>query len=171
MEATMTEITCTPLEALNEALCHEGEAQAFYLKAAERTHDPSGEKMFRDLAAGAATQVEIIERQIESLESSGKWTLPECVLSCEFDFEEAPLPRDRTAFEQAVGDATDETDAILFAIETVNAGFELYRRHAETTDDPLAQQLYEYLAEQAMTQRDLLMLSFEGTSSRAAWSA
>lgn len=164
-------ITCEPLEVLNDALCHEEEARQFYAKAAERTQDPEGAKMFKSLADTAATHIEILEQQVDTLTNEERWDLPECVFSCEADLDEPLFPRGREAMESAIRENTDDTEAILFALETVNNTFELYKKHALTSEDAMARQLYEYLADQARTQRDLLMLNFERTSPRAGWAA
>ncbi|MBN1248203.1 MAG: hypothetical protein JXC32_11135 [Anaerolineae bacterium] len=165
------QITCEPLEALNDALCHEEEARLFYQRASERTQDPSGAKMFADLADTAAAHIEILEKQVDTLTNEERWDLPECVFSCEADVEAPLFPRGREALEQTIRENTDDTEAVLFALETVNNTFELYRKHAMTSEDPMARQLYQYLADQARTQRDLLMLTFERSSPRAGWAA
>ena len=127
--------------------------------------------MFSDLAETAAAHIEILEHQVDALTNEERWALPECVFSCEAELDAPLFPRGREALEQTIRENTDDTEAILFALETVNNTFELYRRHAVSSDDPMARQLYHYLAEQARTQRDLLMLTFERTSPRAGWSA
>lgn len=165
------QITCEPLEALNDALCHEEEARLFYQKAAERTKDPKGAQMFLDLADTAASHIEILEQQVDTLTDEDRWALPECVFSCEADLDAPLFPRGREALEETIRENTDDTEAVLFALETVNNTFELYRKHALSSEDEMARQLYQYLADQARTQRDLLMLTFERSSPRAGWAA
>lgn len=162
------QITCEPLEALNEALCHEEEARVFYLKAAQHTQDPDGAKMFAHLATTAAAHIEILEQQVNSLTDEDRWVLPECVFNCEVNLDDPFLPRGREALEKTIRKNADDQDAILFALGTVHRSFDMYRKQARAADDPIARRIYEYLTEQATTQRDLLMLAFERSAPYAA---
>jgi len=155
------ELTCDPFAALNEALCHEEEARQFYIKAAERTADRSGAQMFRDLANTASTHIAILEQQVESLSNQDRWILPECALGCEADLTDPFFPRGYEALKEAIRSNADDNDAIIFALERVQKGHAMYREAALSALDPIARRIYEYLTEEAKTQRDLLMLSFE----------
>jgi rubrerythrin len=165
----MESITCDALDALNEALCHEDEGKAFYLKAAELTVDAKGAETFRSLADDAELHSGIIERQIAALTEGNSWALPECVFDCQADLEKPLYPRGERAIEEAIPGDASEMDALLFALKTENDSFDLYTRHAQSANDPNARRLYEYLAEEARTHFDLLMLNYESLNSRGAW--
>jgi rubrerythrin len=165
----VSQLTCDPLDALNEALCHEQEGQAFYKKAAQRTVDAKGANMFHSLAEDAALHIEIVQRQIDALAQGEPWLLPECVFECQTDLETPLYPRGEQALKKAIRPDASDTDALLFALKTENDSFDLYRRHASAAQDPRARQLYEYLAEEARSHFNLLMLNYESLSSARGW--
>ncbi|MBN1642845.1 MAG: ferritin family protein [Anaerolineae bacterium] len=165
----MTQLTCDPLDALNEALCHEQEGQAFYQKAAKRTVDRKGVEMFRSLADDAALHIDIVQRQIDALTEGDAWLLPECVFDCRADLEAPLYPRGEQALKEAIRPDASDLDALLFALKTENDSFDLYRRHALASEDARARQLYEYLAEEARSHFNLLMLNYESLSSMGGW--
>lgn len=159
-----TGLSCDPLEALNEALCHEQEGYEFYFKAADRTEDPNGTMMFLSLADIASIQVELLESQINALTENNTWMLPECVLDCAFDLETAPFPRDRVSFEREIRPDASELDAIIYALQAENTNYSTYVKQAKASANREAQQFYTYLAEQTRTRMDLLMLNYEGAT-------
>jgi rubrerythrin len=165
----MEQITCDPLDALNEALCHEQEGRQFYLKAIERTVDPKGQATFRSLAEDAQLHIEIIQRQIEAFERETGWSLPECVFDCQADLDEPLYPRGKKALEAAVALDDSDLDALLFAIKTENDSFDLYTRHARSSADGQARAFYEYLAEEARAHFNLLMLNYESINDQVGW--
>jgi rubrerythrin len=165
----MEQLTCDPIDALNEALCNEEEGQAFYLKAAQRTADPKGAAMFRSLADDANMHAEIVQRQLDAFKEGAGWALPECVFDCQADLDKPLYPRGREALEDTVRADDSDLDAILFAIKTENDSFSLYSKHAESATDQQARSFYEYLAEEARTHFNLLMLNYESLTSAGGW--
>jgi rubrerythrin len=165
----MEQATCDPIDALNEALCHEEEGRAFYLEATERTVDPKGAEMFRSLADDAKMHAEIIERQLEAFREGNGWALPECVFDCQADLDKALYPRGKEALEQSIRADASDMDALLFALKTENDSFTLYSENAKAATDEQAKSFYEYLAEEARTHFNLLMLNYESLSSAGGW--
>ena len=157
-------LQCDPIEVLNDALCREQEGHNFYVKAAGRTENISGKRMFLDLAEQSLIQIKILEEQIETLTQNNSWMLPECVLACEFDLENSALPRDNKQFMKEIHPDTSERDAIIYALSAENTNYVAYVDLAKTTSHPEAQQFYKYLADQARTRTELLMLTYEATS-------
>jgi rubrerythrin len=165
----MEQPTCDPINALNEALCHEEEGRAFYLKAAERTVDPKGAETFRSLAEDAKMHAEIIQRQLDAFGEGNGWNLPECVFDCQADLDKPLYPRGEDALERTIRPDDSDLDAILFAIKTENDSFNLYREHFGSATDAQAKSFYEYLAEEARAHFNLLMLNYESLSSAGGW--
>jgi rubrerythrin len=163
------QLTCDPIDALNEALCHEEEGRAFYLKAAQRTIDPKGADMFCSLADDAKMHAEIIQRQLDAFSEGNGWALPECVFDCQADLDNPLYPRGKGALEQTIRPDDSDLDAILFAIKTENDSFSLYSEHAKSSTDAQAKSFYEYLAEESRTHFNLLMLNYESLSSAGGW--
>ena len=165
----METITCDPLDALNEALCHEEEGYAFYSKAADRTIDPKGAEMYRSLADDAQLHIGIVQRQMAVLEARSDWALPECVFDCQADLEKPLYPRGRQALAQSIRSDDSELDALLFALKTENDGFDYYTEQGKAAIDPQARSFYEYLAEEARTHFNLLMLNYESLAAKTGW--
>lgn len=165
----MEQLTCDPINALSEALCHEEEGRTFYLKAAQRTVDPKGAAMFRSLADDARMHAEIIQRQLDAFKEGNGWALPECVFDCQADLDKPLYPRGKDALQQTIRPDDSDLDALLFAIKTENDSFHLYSEHARSSTDDQAKAFYEYLTEEARTHFDLLMLNYESLSSTRGW--
>jgi rubrerythrin len=165
----MEAMTCDPFDALNEALCHEQEGHAFYLKAAGHTVDPKGAETFRSLADDALLHIGIIQRQLDVLEESDEWALPECVFDCQADLEKPLYPRGEKALKETIRPDATDLEALQFALKTENDSFDLYSEQARTANDPSAHRLYEYLAEEARNHFNMLMLNYESLSSRGSW--
>jgi rubrerythrin len=165
----MVPLSCEPVDALNEALCHEEEGHAFYLKAGERTADPKGKNMFQSLAEDAKMHIDVIQAQIDAFTEGNGWALPECVFDCQADLEKPLYPRGSQALERAIRPDDSDVDALLFALNTENESFGSYSQQARAAVDPAAKSLYEYLAEEARTHFNLLMLNYESLSAKSGW--
>jgi rubrerythrin len=155
---------CDPLVALNDALCREQEVVDFYLKASKRTKNNGGIQMFNDLAEEASLQVNLLEKQIEVLTENNTWMLPDCVLACEYNLENAPYPRTTKTLNREIGTDTNEVDAILYALKAENVNYGVYVKLAKSTSNDEARKFYTYLAEKTQTRLDLLMLSYEAVT-------
>jgi rubrerythrin len=165
----MQQLTCDPIDALNEALCHEKEGQAFYLKAAQRTTDSRGIATFRSLADDAKMHAEIIQRQLDAFNDGHGWALPECVFDCQADLDKPLYPRGKDALDRKIRPDDSDVDAILFAIGIESDSFDLYTEHAKTATDPQARSFYEYLADEARSHFDLLRLNYESLAYAGGW--
>ena len=165
----MEPVTCDALDALNQTLCRQEDAQAFYSEVAERTMNLKGAEVFRELAADAQAQAEIIRDQIRSLTESNQWDLPECVLACDFSPESPRFPHELESQRQELRPDASEMEALLFAIEKVNEHYDYYVGRARAADDAQAKQLYEYLAEQARQRFEMLRLDYDSVSGMGGW--
>ncbi len=157
----METATCDALNALREALCNEEEALTFYRNAEERTIAEKGVEMYHALAEEAQVRIEILRRQIAVLEAGGGWELPECVFACEANLEEPLYPRGEKELEEAVDVFSNALDALEFGLEAANTRYANYARQAAEAADPQARLLYQYLAQEARNQFNLLMSNHE----------
>ncbi len=164
-----TETSNTALTALNQAIELEIEGQRFYLKAAERTSNPKGAEMFRSLAGDEVIHERILRRQLEALGEGKGWILPEGVAEVTSDLTAPLFPEGEEAFQKAVRPDDSELDALLFALQIENESFNLYRKLAQTTDDPNGKRMYEYLADAERGHFEQLMLNYEHLSAAGSW--
>lgn len=159
----------SPMNVLEEAKCLEQQGQAFYREAAKKVKNPTGKKIFRQLAKDEAMHERLIQREILSLIKEGYWVElletqgPACELVPNI------FPQGREGLEKAVNADPTEVDAVLAALDFENKSYDLYRSQAESATDPKAQQLYEFLAGQERTHFDLLMANYEAMVKFGGW--
>jgi len=157
------------LKVLEEAKCLEQEGQAFYGKAAERITSKKGREMFLSLVKDEVMHERLIQRQIDALASAGNWVELSQAQGAKCDLSQPIFPKGREGLAKAVkADATD-TEALIVALEMENNSFELYKRAAETAQDPAARQMYEFLASQERVHFDLLMANYESMVQLGGW--
>ena len=161
--------TNVALQALEQALALEKRGQAFYTEAAARTVDPKGKEMFGSLADDEVMHAEVIQRQVDALAKGKGWVLPDGVDQVEADLNSPLFPKGKVAFEEAIRPDASDVDALLFALKLENDAFSLYAGLAKGTEDPVAKQLYEYLASAERTHFNLVMLNYESLSSAGSF--
>jgi len=157
------------LDALEEAKCLEQEGQDFYRRAAGESHNDKAKETFESLVHEEGMHLRLIQRQIDSLESTGQWVhLPETEgETC--DLSESIYPQGREGLKKAVPSDTSETEALLLALDFENKGYDMYRRAAREATDSLAREMYEFLATQERLHFDLLMSNYESIAALGGW--
>jgi rubrerythrin len=156
MEINEQTLTCDALDALNQALCREEDATAFYGELSERTLDGSSAKVFGELADESSAHAEILRKQIDELTKQDRWALPACVLACAIDAEYPPLPHDLASQRKKLAPDATELEAFLFAVERENENYRFYSERADPETDASAKQLYQYLVNESRRRYDLL---------------
>ncbi|HID63778.1 MAG TPA: hypothetical protein EYP49_13725 [Anaerolineae bacterium] len=162
------------LTALNQAIEVEVEGQRFYLEAAECTTNPKGAEMFRSLADDEATHERILRRQLDALTQGEAWLkssalLPEGIAETTSELPDLIFPESEKVCAEAVRPDDSDLDALLLALQIENKSYNLYRKLAQTTDDPNGKRMYEYLANAERGHFDLLMLNYEHLSTVGSW--
>lgn len=147
-------------QVLERALCLEVDGEAFYRQAAAATSDPSGRRMFLELAAQEADHQAIIRHQLESLQASGRWADDERLLGAECDLSQSLFPQ---GAERAKGGGprANELEALWLALQKENESYELYRQGAVAATDATARALYQYLMAAERGHFEMLMASYE----------
>lgn len=159
----------TALKALEEGKCLEQEGQEFYRKAAEQTESEKGREVFRSLIRDEVMHERLIQRQIDSLSSEGRWVeLPEAV-GAHCDLSEDIFPKGREGLEKAVKADTAETEALIMALEFETKGYDMYRRAAKAMTEAAGREMYEFLATQERAHFDLLMANYESMVHYGGW--
>jgi len=158
------------MQVLEDAKCLEQQGQAFYSQAAKRIKNPKGKKIFRQLAKDEVAHEKLIQREILNLIKEGYWVElletqgPACELAPEI------FPRGREGLAKAVNADPDDVEAILTGLDMENKSYDLYRTEAEKAKDPVARQLYEFLASQERDHFNLLMANYESMVTLGGWS-
>jgi rubrerythrin len=154
------------LQALRQAMRLEQDGYEFYTQAAERTADPRGQEMFRSLADDEKLHLRIVQDQYEALKGGKGWISFTEVMEIEpIDLDKPLFPPEREAIDPEASD----TDALLFALQVENESYELYRKAATETADPVGKVMYRHLASQERIHFDILMLNYEHLVSTGSW--
>ncbi len=158
------------LQALRQAIRLEQDGYKFYTEAAERTTDPRGREMFLSLADDEKLHLRIVRDQYEALSTGQGWvSFSEALELKPVDVDKPLFPPEREALGKAIGPEASDTDALLFALEIENESYELYRKAATETADPVGKAMYQRLASQERTHFDILMLNYEHLVSTGSW--
>jgi rubrerythrin len=158
------------LEALCQAARLEEDGHKFYTEAARRTKDPRGREMFLSLADDERSHLRIVEDQYEAVINEKEWiSFPEALECKPIDLDKPLFPPEGHELEKVVDPAASDLDALLFALQIENESYELYRQAVAEATDPAGQAMYEFLATEARTHFDILMLNYEHLASTGSW--
>lgn len=158
------------LLALRQAIRLEQDGYKFYTEAAERTAGPRGKEMFLSLADDEKLHLRIVQDQYEALSAGQGWvSFSEALELKPVDLDKPLFPPEREALEKAVSSEASDTDALLFGLQIENESYELYRKAAVETADPVGKAMYQRLASQERTHFDILMLNYEHLVSTGSW--
>jgi rubrerythrin len=134
------------LNALEVALANEMREHEFYLKNAERTSNPAGEAMFRQIAAEELEHYERLKQLSEAWGKEQKW--PETIpLKVNETFVATILKSMvKKAAEMPKGDA-DDLKAIRTAIDFEASGAVFYAKLRDDCTDPKEKAFFNLLAD------------------------
>jgi rubrerythrin len=157
-------------EALCQAARLEEDGYKFYTEAAKRTADPRGREMFLSLADDEKMHLRMVEGQYEAVMNEEEWiSFPEALECTPLDLDKPLFPPEGHDLEEVVDPAASDLDALLFALQIENESHELYRKAAAEVADPAGKAMYEFLATEARTHFDVLMLNYEHLASTGSW--
>jgi rubrerythrin len=166
---TMAEDTAAALAIINKAMNIEQTGSQFYLRAADTTLDKKGQETFRSLADDEQKHYDLLKRQQDSLHTLGKWTGAPEITPVAIDLNKPLFPKDIHEMEKRISAKSSESDALLFGLDIEVKSFDLYRKAAQETADPLGKQIFEFLASQEQGHFDVLMLRYDFLYGPVAW--
>jgi rubrerythrin len=150
------------LNALDRAIAAEREAQSFYLAAADKTDDPGGATMFRELAAFESHHQEHLEALKSSLVDRGTWIqYPPRELSA--------APSGEAGRKAASGEHADALEALRLAIAAEEKAEAEYRELEQQADDAKGKQMFSRLAEEEAVHRKVLDDQYYALSNSGIW--
>ncbi len=153
------------ITALEEAICLEQEGLSFYQQAAKKTTDAKGREVFEYLAGEEANHERLIRRQLDELSQQKGWTSVGRPADC--NLAESIFPPQR---DQATQGNPDDLDALITGLEIETKSYDMYRKRADESTDPLAREMFEFLASQERLHFDLLMTNYTALSQFGGWS-
>jgi rubrerythrin len=158
------------LEALCQAARLEEDGYKFYTEAAKRTADPRGREMFLSLADDEKLHLRIVEDQYDAVINEKEWvSFPEALECKPIDLDQPLFPPEGHDFDKTIDPKASDLDALLFALQIENESYELYRKAAAGVADPAGKAMYDFLATEARTHFDILMLNYEHLASSGSW--
>jgi len=163
------EISAAALEALRQAMDLEQRGHQFYLGAAERTKDPRGKEMFRSLARDEVTHLNTVQKQYEALSRGEGWLPLTGAPEKPIDLEKSLLPPDKETLERTIRAEASDIDALHFALQFESDAYNLYRKVATETTDPIGRQMYEWLTDAELTHFNVLMSNYEYLARVGHW--
>jgi rubrerythrin len=133
------------LDALQVALNNEMKEHEFYLKNAERTKNPVGRAMFKQIGGEELEHYERLKQLHTSWEKEKKWPETVPLKVKETSVKNVLKDAAQKAPKSAKGDA-DDLKAIRVAIEFEGKGAEYYARLRDEVSDPKEKAFFNLLA-------------------------
>ena len=158
------------LKALNQALKLEKEGGEFYLKAAEKTLSEEAQAMFRSLADDERMHAEMVQRQLNALQSGDAYVLLPDLQVPSIDLDQKLFPPDETKIREKIGSNPDVIAVLHTALDNEIQSYDLYREAAKITRDQAGRQMYQWLASAEMSHFNLLMTNYESIAGPTGWS-
>lgn len=142
---------------LQLAIQTEIDGHEFYTRAAERTADPTGQALFRSLAADEVEHRRLLETQATSLRAGQGWSGHEGLTATA---ERAPLFAPER-LEQDVNAQTADLSALRTAMLIESDAVTFYTRAAAEVDDELARGLFLDLVKMEQGHRAALQREYD----------
>ncbi len=167
----MVDETAAPVAILERAMRMERDGRGFYLWAAQNTQDEAGRHAFQNLADDEEQHFNLIRRQLDSLRCGGRWVdMPE-IRPAAVDLGQPRFPGRKADRVAAAKDVATEAEALLFGLEIESTSYDLYRKAAAETEEPLGKSVFEFLAGEEAMHFNVLMMRYDLGLGPAGWSA
>lgn len=150
------------LSAIDRAIDAEEKARTFYADAAQKTDDPAGTDMFRELAEFETHHKERLQALKQSLEAHSAWIHYEGRT-----FSKTPAAE--AAGRPSAGEHADALEALRIAIAAEEKAEGEYKALAHAADDEAGRRMFERLAEEEAMHRKLLDDQYYALSNRGVW--
>jgi len=158
------------LKALEYAMSNERLGWCFYTRAAEKTTDDTGKKMFISLASDEEEHLSILQKQYDSLEKSNAWISIDDARKAEPPSCQPTLfPEEEAKVEGLVKKRASDLDALDIALDMERRGYKQYVEEAEKTNDLTAKAVYEYLSKEEDRHFTMIQKTREYLASSGAW--
>ncbi|NOY52606.1 MAG: ferritin family protein [Deltaproteobacteria bacterium] len=151
-------------KALSVALKMEKDGMAFYREASKKTENELGRKMFLSFVKDEKRHYDMIEALSHGLKIDTQLK------------ETGPAERMKTVFEEAgqnmasrLGSQSGDVEALKFALEMENKGYEFYKRSAGTSGDADEKRLFEMLAKEESRHHEILQNALNYLEETGDW--
>jgi len=150
--------------ALSTALKMEKDGMAFYQEASEKTGNDLGRKMFLSFVEDEKRHYAMIEALSKGLKIDARLK------------EAGPAERVKTVFAEAkenmdarLGSEPGDVEALKFAVEMEDKGYDFYREAAEAAGSPDEKRLFETLAKEESQHHEILQNTLNYLEETGDW--
>ena len=135
-------------DALELTLAVERRGYSFYMNASKRTRDPSGKKMFRDLAEEESEHMNKLQQEYRKLIQEHGWLRREPArLPASRKIADEIFP-ERELLSVDVQDGTTHLEALELAIDLERKSHRFFNDFAKQLDDPHGQKIFREFADE-----------------------
>ncbi len=150
--------------ALSVALRMEKDGMAFYQEASKKTGNALGKKMFLSFVEDEQRHYSMIEALSQGLKIDAQLR------------EAGPAERVKTVFAEAkenldsrLGSEPGDVDALKFALEMEDKGYEFYKETAQAADNSDEKRLFETLAKEESQHHEILQNALNYLEETGDW--
>ena len=148
-------------DALELTLAVERRGYSFYTNASEKTKDPDGRLMFRQLAEEESGHMDRLQREYRALMDEHRWLRREPArLPVTRKIADQIFP-ERELLKLEVGDGTTHLEALGIAIELERRSHLYFENFASQLDDPRGRKIFQEFAEEERSHLDSLLEEYE----------
>ncbi|MCK4909966.1 MAG: ferritin family protein [Planctomycetes bacterium] len=151
---------------LNTAITAEKTALTNYLQFARQTKDETGKNMFIRLAQDEYSHMDLLEKELETVQASKKW-MPAKLKKSDIEKIVPSLKKLENISQGMKGDA--ETTILTTARDAEKEAMEFYAEIAEKIDDPAARNLLNRLAEMEESHYEILQAELDYINKTGFW--
>ncbi len=167
----------TPKGILRRGMSLERDGYNFYKQAAERASNERGKAMFLDLANQEEEHLRLLLAEYRALDKGAGWLPYEEAMQSDFPLDPSnpDLPGEEPPDEMPVftpdREVSLESDlAVLeFGLKTEEITRDLYAQGAEQTEDPQANEAYQFLVKQEEKHYQLIENTYNYLSDNQTW--
>ena len=157
------------LKAIETAIQVEKDGLAFYTKAAQQITDPSGQRMFRLLAADEAAHLSLFETVRKSLLEEDRWLPPDQVAAMSPGTFMRPPVFPAVSEMKAVELPERQLAALRRGIQAEDESIAFYSEQMDRVDDADGKAMFGYLLEQEQGHRTILQGEYDYLTGTGFW--
>ncbi len=150
---------------IQEAIKLEINGQAFFMKAAEITHNDLGKKMFRRLAEEEVKHLDAFSRLFSSVIKSDDWKK-----QVKKEELKGPSPViEELAQRMKRAEGQSEVEALRIGMELEQKAIDFFGRSAASMKDQAAKEIFEKIADEEKFHYDLLQAQYDSVTGSGFW--
>jgi len=148
-----------------DAIKLEIEGKAFFIRAADVTHNELGKKMFLKLADEEVKHLETFSRLFSSVIKDKDWK--KYIRKEELEGKSEVI--EELALRMRRAEGKGEVEALRIGMELEQKAIEFFERSAQESDDPTAVEIFRKISEEERYHYDLLQAQHDSVTRSGFW--